>query len=69
MTERTTIHRDRAPVPVFVVVSRMAPFSARTWARQDGLVLRQEVPFPVVKRVLERHPDRPRAPSAEVSGR
>jgi len=69
VTERTTIHWDRAPVPVFMVVSRMAPVSVRTWVRQDGLVLRQEVPFPVVKLVLERQPDRPRAPSAEVPGR
>ena len=40
------------------VVHHMTPFAARTWVRPDGLVLRQEVPFPFVKLVLERLADR-----------
>ena len=40
------------------VVTRMGFATARTWVRPaDGLVLRQEVPFPVVRLVLERLPD------------
>ena len=50
--------------------STSTPLSARTWVRPDGLVLRQEVPFPFVKLVLERQPDRPDRPAeAEVTGR
>ena len=29
----------------------------RTWVRPDGVILRQEVPFPFVRLVLERRPD------------
>ena len=36
----------------------MPPVSVRTWVRPDGLVLRQEVPFPFVRLVLERLPQR-----------
>ena len=49
----------------------MTPLSARTWVRPDGLVLRQEVPFPFVKLVLERLPEptptapRPRGTAAD----
>jgi hypothetical protein len=45
------------PVATMEIVTRMSPFSARTWVRSDGLVLRQEVPFPFVKLMLERLPD------------
>lgn len=44
-------------VRTFEVHSTLNPFVARTWTRPDGLVLRQEVPFPLVKLVLERLPD------------
>jgi len=47
---------DQGLVKTFVVVQRMAPMAARTWVRPDGLVLRQEVPLPFVKLVLERQP-------------
>ena len=40
------------------------PITAKTWVRPDGVVLRQEVPFPFVRLVLERHARAPaRAPS------
>ena len=49
---------DRGTVGVFEVVHKLPPaLSARTWVRRsDGLVLRQEVPFPLVKLILERQP-------------
>ncbi len=48
---------DNNPVTTLEVVTKMSPFSARTWVRRDGLVLRQEVPFPFVKLTLERLPE------------
>jgi hypothetical protein len=66
---KTVIHWDKKPVTVLEVVQHMSPFSARTWVRPDGLVLRQEVPFPFVKLVLERQPDGASAGSAEGPGR
>lgn len=46
------------PVMTMKVVTKMAPISAATWVRPDGLVLRQEVPIPHrIKLVLERLPD------------
>jgi hypothetical protein len=46
------------PVRTFVVVQHMAPLSMRTWVRyDDGVILRQEVPFPFVRLVLERRPE------------
>lgn len=68
---RHVIHWDKSPVNAFEVVHHVAPLSARTWVRADGLVLRQEVPFPFVKLVLERLPDRAAntAINAEVTGR
>ncbi len=35
----------------------MAPLTMRTWVRTDGMILRQEVPFPFVRLVLERRPE------------
>lgn len=52
------IQWDNKVLTVLEVVQHMAPISARTWVRRDGLVLRQEVPFPFVKLILERLPDR-----------
>jgi hypothetical protein len=58
---RRHITWDQNPIPVHEVVSRtsgsMGTFTARTWVRGDGLVIRQEVPFPLVKLVLERVPE------------
>lgn len=39
------------------LVTKMGPLSARTWVRGDGMVVRQEVPFPFVRLVLERVAD------------
>jgi hypothetical protein len=49
---------DNTVVTTLEVVQHLTPISARTWVRPDGLVLRQEVPFPLVKLILERLPDR-----------
>jgi hypothetical protein len=50
------IYWGNSLVKTFVVVQRMPPISARTWVRTDGLVLRQELPMPLVRLVLERLP-------------
>ena len=65
VARKTAIVWDKSEVTVLEVVQHMAPFSARTWVRPDGLVLRQEVPFPFVKLVLERQPDRASVESVE----
>jgi hypothetical protein len=71
VTRKTVIHWNNHPVNVLEVVQHMTPFAARTWVRTDGLVLRQEVPFPLVKLVLERQPEQPRPqpPDVEVAPR
>ena len=55
------------------VVTRMTPISAATWVRPDGLVLRQELPFPHKTRlVMERMPEdatRDRAAPRGFNGR
>lgn len=68
VTRRTVIHWDNSPVTVLEVVHHMSPLSSRTWVRPDGLVVRQEVPFPFVKLVLERIPSRRTPPGLEVPG-
>ena len=58
-------------VPTFEVVQHMTPLSMRTWVRLDGVILRQEVPFPFVRLVLERRPeaeDVPSLPQTRVPG-
>jgi hypothetical protein len=59
VTRKTVIHWDNHPVTTWEVVQHMTAFDSRTWVRIDGLVLRQEVPFPLVKLVLERQPQPP----------
>jgi hypothetical protein len=54
---RGLINWNGNPVNTFEVVQYMAPLSMRTWVRLDGQVLRQEVPLPFVRLVLERKPD------------
>jgi hypothetical protein len=49
---------DGNPVTTLEVVTKIPPWTARTWVQPDGMVLRQEVPFPLVKLMLERLPDR-----------
>jgi hypothetical protein len=58
VTGKHSIQWDNNLVPTLEVVQHMTPISARTWVRKDGLVLRQEVPFPFLKLILERLPDR-----------
>lgn len=55
---KAVIHWGRGPVKTFEVVHQSAALSARTWVRTDGLVLRQEIPFPMLRLVLERQPDK-----------
>jgi hypothetical protein len=57
------IHWGGNPVTTFEVVQHVAPLSMRTWVRLDGVILRQEVPFPFVRLVLERRPDADDVPS------
>jgi hypothetical protein len=58
VTQKAVIHWDKGPVSTLEVVHRSSALSARTWVRRDGAVLRQEVPFPLLRLVLERQPDR-----------
>jgi hypothetical protein len=61
---KSIITWDGNPVTTLEVVTHLPPLSARTWVRPDGLVLRQEVPFPLVRLILERLPQRFIGPSA-----
>jgi hypothetical protein len=51
------IHWNGNPVTTFEVVQQVRPVAMRTWVRLDGVILRQEVPLPFVRLVLERRPD------------
>lgn len=56
---RRVITWDSNPVSTFEVVTRFGLLSARTWVRaEDGLVLRQEAPLPLVRIVLDRLAER-----------
>jgi hypothetical protein len=68
VARRTVIHWDNHPLSTLEVVQHLTPLVARTWVRSDGLVLRQEVPFPLVKLVLERQPDRSDPLPGELGG-
>ena len=63
---RDLIHWNGEPVSAFEVVHHSGPLTARTWVRSDGVILRQEVPFPFVRLVLERLADA--APSTPTEG-
>ena len=56
---RTLIHWNGEPVSAFEVVQHARSITARTWVRSDGVILRQEVPFPIVRLVLDRRPEQP----------
>jgi len=58
VTRKSEIYWDKSMVATLEVVQKIPPaISARSWVRKsDGLVLRQEVPFPVVKLIVERLP-------------
>jgi len=66
VARRTLIHWNGNPVPTFEVVQHLAPLSMRTWVTIEGLVLRQEVPFPFVRLVLERRPDEASNPPTQA---
>jgi hypothetical protein len=57
VTAERFITWDSNPVRTLEVVTHMPPLTARTWVRPDGLVLRQEAPFPFVRLYLERQGD------------
>lgn len=58
---------DSNPVSTLEVATSLPWITARTWVRGDGLVLRQEAPFPFIKLILEREPDR--GPAVPNEGR
>jgi hypothetical protein len=61
---RGVIKWEGSPVNTFEVEQQMAPLSLRTWVKiDDGVILRQEVPFPFVRLMLERQPHRAGVPS------
>ena len=55
--KRGLIHWNGNPVRTFEVVQYMGPLTTRTWVRLDGVIVRQEVPLPLVRLVLERRPE------------
>jgi hypothetical protein len=65
VVRRVLIHWNGNPVTTYEIVQHLAPLAMRTWATTDGLVLRQEVPFPFVRLVMERRADQNRSPSTE----
>jgi hypothetical protein len=69
VTRRSLIHWNGNPVSTFEVVQRMAPLAIRTWVRTDGVILRQEVPFPFVRLVLDRQGEETPAPKFQAEGR
>jgi hypothetical protein len=67
VARRTLIHWNGNPVPTFEVVQHLAPMPMRTWVTLDGLILRQEVPLPFVRVVLERRQDEPTNPPRQAA--
>jgi hypothetical protein len=45
------------PTDAFIVEHKAGTYSAKTYVRNDGLVIRQQLPTPLVKMVLEREPE------------
>jgi hypothetical protein len=74
VTRRGLIHWEGNPVTCFEVVHRTSPLTTKTWVRTDGVILRQEIPFPFVRLVLERRaetdaPPRPTTPKPGKAGK
>jgi hypothetical protein len=63
VTRRALINWDGNPINTFEVVQRVGPITMRTWVGTDGVILRQELPFPFVRLVLERRPEGEIAPT------
>ena len=57
VTGKQSIQWNNELVTTLEVVQKLTPISARMWVRRDGLVLRQEIPFPFVRLRLDRVPD------------
>lgn len=57
VTGMSRIFWNNNPVEVFLVEHKSGTFTAKTWVRPDGLVLRQQLPTPIVRLVLERLPE------------
>ncbi len=49
VTRRTVIHWAGNPVSTYEVEQKMSSLQMHTWVRTDGVILRQEVPFPFVR--------------------
>ncbi len=64
MVRRTVIDWDGNPVNALEVEQKQGPLTMRTWVRTDGMILRQEVPFPFVRLMLERRPEDVIAPES-----
>lgn len=54
VTRRTVIHWAGNPETTYEVEQKVSGMRMRTWVRPDGVILRQEVPFPFVRLILER---------------
>jgi hypothetical protein len=54
VTGRKMIHWAGNTVSTYEVEQKVSGMRMRTWVRPDGVILRQEVPFPFVRLVLER---------------
>ena len=63
---RDLIHWNGEPVSALKSSTTPGRSPRRTWVRSDGVILRQEVPFPFVRLVLEHLADA--APSTLTEG-
>ncbi len=57
VTRRTTIPWAGKPETTYEVEQNVSGMKMRTWVRTDGVILRQEVPFPFLRLLLERRPE------------
>lgn len=57
VTELNRIFWGGNPLEVFVIEHKSATFTAKTYVRKDGLVIRQQLPTPFVRLILEREPE------------
>jgi hypothetical protein len=74
VTRGTMIHWASNPVLTYEVEQKMGGVTMRTWVRpDDGVILRQDVPFPFVRLILERRgedaPDPPGSAATASVGR
>jgi hypothetical protein len=73
VTRRTVIHWAGNPETTYEVEQKLSHLRMRTWVRPDGVILRQEVPFPFVRLILERRGEdtsvHPASESTTTAGR